>query len=283
MRDGRHINLFLMVSLALHILLLAGFRISSQERERPVPDTITFQLDISRPELLPEPVNKTTETPGFTPKQVLPPASISRMTDQPVSARRISSVSGYRLGPDSGTNINTGIRTGIAVPVIAGFQAQETGLQAPVAGSGVMELRLSAGESEDAHIGKPMVHGQRDERDGSQQNNGGKAAPGEIESPEFRLPSLVKASVSSRVEPVYPLEARRQGLGGNVMVRIKISDSGRVTAVEILRSSGQASLDKAALQAARRWRFDPARQGNDNIPDAVTVNFKFDLQARDKR
>ncbi len=282
MRDGRHINLFLMVSLTLHILLLAGFRISSQERERSVPDVITFQLDISRPKLLPEPVNKTAETPVLTSRSVLLPASVSRMTDRPVPERRISSASGCKSGSDSGRDINVGIRTGIAVPVIAGFQSQRTDLQAPVAGSEVTGLKLPAG-AEDAYIGKPMAGGQRDERDDSRRNNGGKVASDEMESPEFRLPSLVKASVSSRVEPVYPPEARRQGLEGNVKVRIRISDSGRVAAAEILRSSGHASLDRAALQAARCWRFDPARHGNDNISDVIVVNFKFDLQVRDKR
>jgi TonB family protein len=61
----------------------------------------------------------------------------------------------------------------------------------------------------------------------------------------------------SAKRPEYPLEARQQHLGGSGLFALHISDVGRVTRVEILRSVGSPILDQAAIAAFRGWRFRP--------------------------
>ena len=69
------------------------------------------------------------------------------------------------------------------------------------------------------------------------------------------------ASRTQRIDSVlrfYPQDAIRQGLEGEAIVLLRISDVGEVLAAEIAKSSGHALLDEAALRAVRATtRFPP--------------------------
>jgi len=58
--------------------------------------------------------------------------------------------------------------------------------------------------------------------------------------------------------PKYPPEALKARRTGRVVVHVEIAGDGSVLAARIYRSSGTRSLDFAALEAVRRWRFQPA-------------------------
>jgi len=58
--------------------------------------------------------------------------------------------------------------------------------------------------------------------------------------------------------PVYPTLARERGYEGTVVMEVEVLPSGRCGEVRVERSSGHAILDHAAVQAVRRWRFQPA-------------------------
>ncbi len=66
--------------------------------------------------------------------------------------------------------------------------------------------------------------------------------------------------ILSKVEPEYPEDARRDGFSGTVGVKIEVLENGRPGEVQLARSSGRQSLDDAALQAVRTWRFVPAQE-----------------------
>lgn len=61
------------------------------------------------------------------------------------------------------------------------------------------------------------------------------------------------ASIKSRIgsKKAYPAFARRLRLGGNVTLGFEISQDGRLLAAAVIRSSGSAVLDKAALESLR--------------------------------
>lgn len=71
--------------------------------------------------------------------------------------------------------------------------------------------------------------------------------------------------------PRYPRLARVNGWQGTVLLRVSVSSTGRVGAVEVRRSSGFPVLDEAALLAVRQWRFRPAVRGG--APAASLVEF----------
>lgn len=79
--------------------------------------------------------------------------------------------------------------------------------------------------------------------------------------------------------PAYPPQSRRQGEEGKVLLRVRVSADGQPEAVEISQGSGFPRLDAAARDAVRRWRFLPARRGNEPVAAAVLVPVLFRLDA----
>ena len=51
--------------------------------------------------------------------------------------------------------------------------------------------------------------------------------------------------------PPYPEDAQNAGIGGKVSVEFEVTDDGRGKNAVIVKSSGNASLDNAALRAAK--------------------------------
>ena len=64
-----------------------------------------------------------------------------------------------------------------------------------------------------------------------------------------------------QVEPRYPRESLAAGEQGVVKIWFRAADDGRVLDAGVYRSSGFPRLDAAALEAAHRWRFEPATRG----------------------
>jgi protein TonB len=91
---------------------------------------------------------------------------------------------------------------------------------------------------------------------------------------------LVKAAPAYAENPVpaYPRVARRRGLEGEVWLRVRVSETGRVLHVEVHRSSGHRVLDQAAHKAVNRWRFHPALLGDVPVESEVLVPVRFQLQ-----
>lgn len=90
-------------------------------------------------------------------------------------------------------------------------------------------------------------------------------------------PPNFSASYLRNPPPRYPIAARRNGEEGTVTLRVRVTANGRAESVSIEQSSGSASLDRAALEAVRGWRFVPARQGADPVDAWVLVPVVFRL------
>jgi len=79
----------------------------------------------------------------------------------------------------------------------------------------------------------------------------------------------------SRPEPVYPRELWLRRIEGRVMLKVVIGTDGRASSVEVHTSSGHAPMDRSAITAVRRWRFAPAKRGNQPVRKAVVVPIRF--------
>jgi periplasmic protein TonB len=78
--------------------------------------------------------------------------------------------------------------------------------------------------------------------------------------------------------PAYPFAARRRGQEGRVVLSVEVLPSGDAGAISVARSSGVASLDRAATDAVRRWRFRPARRDGRPVRATVRVPVRFALE-----
>ncbi|MBQ7418478.1 MAG: energy transducer TonB, partial [Acidaminococcaceae bacterium] len=79
-------------------------------------------------------------------------------------------------------------------------------------------------------------------------------------SDAIQAPAVPPRVTRSRM-PSYPSAARSKGITGTAVVRFLVGKSGGVESVILARSSGDASLDQAALSAAGGFRFKPGLDG----------------------
>jgi protein TonB len=90
-------------------------------------------------------------------------------------------------------------------------------------------------------------------------------------------PPLYTADYLNNPIPPYPIQAKRAGIEGIVLVRVLVSPSGLPQKVEVCRTSGYTVLDEAALKAVKNWTFIPARQGKEPITSSAEVPIRFQL------
>lgn len=100
-------------------------------------------------------------------------------------------------------------------------------------------------------------------------------------TPEPRAPAVAdrkpRPIPGQTPAPDYPLRALRGGEGGTVLVLAHIGPDGVPTATAIAQSSGSRELDRAAQQAVRRWRFEPAMSDGHPTVGQVVVPIDFRL------
>jgi protein TonB len=84
------------------------------------------------------------------------------------------------------------------------------------------------------------------------------AAPAEVTPPRSDARAMNQPAA-------YPPMSRRLREEGRVLLDVHILADGSVGEVKLKQSSGFARLDEAALEAVRRWRYQPARRGDEAI------------------
>lgn len=72
--------------------------------------------------------------------------------------------------------------------------------------------------------------------------------------PAAAAPTLRAVSTPA---PRYPADALRSGTSGEVLVELTIGTDGSVTDARVLRANPPRVFDREALNAVKRWRFEP--------------------------
>jgi TonB family protein len=113
-------------------------------------------------------------------------------------------------------------------------------------------------------------------RGGAGVSAGSPGGPGSPGSPggaaEGPAPVLV-----SLTKPEYPAVARRLRLEGDVVMRLSVDASGKVTDVELVKGLGRGDVDEAAMAAARTARFKPAIRNGSPVPSRYLLVIPFRL------
>lgn len=91
------------------------------------------------------------------------------------------------------------------------------------------------------------------------------------------LSGLARPLGGYQVKPRYPDSARRAGVQGVTMLRVRVLENGRVGEVIVDQSAGFRDLDFAAVDAVRKWLFEPARRGREAVSVWVMLPVKFEL------
>jgi periplasmic protein TonB len=91
------------------------------------------------------------------------------------------------------------------------------------------------------------------------------------------LSGLARPLGGYQVKPRYPESARRAGAQGITTLRVRVLENGKVGEVMVDQSAGFRDLDLAAMDAVRKWRFEPARRGKEPVSVWVMLPVKFEL------
>ncbi len=91
-----------------------------------------------------------------------------------------------------------------------------------------------------------------------------------IPTDEYLVTSM--PSVIAEIKIPYPAEARKAGIEGPVVLDLLIDVEGKVRAAELV-SGPQESLNLAALEAVKNFRFRPARA--EGRPVAVRIRYVY--------
>jgi len=99
--------------------------------------------------------------------------------------------------------------------------------------------------------------------------------------PEIEIVPYYKVEVKPKPifipRPQYPDLARQAGIEGKTVVKALVDIDGSIIAAKILKSSGNQMLDQAALAAARKSKFTPAKQRDKFVRVWVAIPVTFIL------
>lgn len=87
---------------------------------------------------------------------------------------------------------------------------------------------------------------------------------------------VVPPMATKRVNPTYPIEARKQRLTGEVGFELTVDDTGRVVNIKFVQTV-EPTMDEAALRAIRQWEFTPARLNGAPKASLVREAVRFEV------
>lgn len=101
------------------------------------------------------------------------------------------------------------------------------------------------------------------------------AGCGEAPPPPTPRPAPTPPLARNTPPPVYPEELGCSGIGGRVIVRLKLGTDGRPADVHVQSTSRHAALDAAAVEAVRGWEFTPATAAGRPVTTTIQVPVTF--------
>lgn len=87
---------------------------------------------------------------------------------------------------------------------------------------------------------------------------------------------VITKNILSRVDPVYPKDARDAHIGGVVVMNALIGKDGRVQNLAVV--SGPQALQAAAIDAVRQWVYRPYVFNGQAVDVMTTITVNFNLR-----
>jgi len=87
------------------------------------------------------------------------------------------------------------------------------------------------------------------------------------------------AMVKNVFKPSYPSSCKRLGHEGATVLKVTILSKGKCDSIEIIKSAGCESLDKAAIKALKKAKYIPAKRLG--VPFTTTKKIAFNFKLED--
>ena len=166
------------------------------------------------------------------------------------------------------------------------FYRPEPGLPTTVSGQQFEPLPAPLPAGADGHVAAPEDEADESPERAENPFSGGAEAPDsqvaaqppprEIAPPPPSGPTSLPRPIQQPA-PDYPRDAFRRRESGTVLLRVHVGADGDPHDIDLISSSGSRSLDRAAIDAVRRWRFAPAMRGETPVEGIVQVPIEFAL------
>jgi protein TonB len=239
----------------------------------------------------PQPVTPAQSAPVNNLAPVPPPAAASTAVKSQISTPRDASAS------SAAANAGVVPKTTQSLPVQQQTHvAQEQPREVPQQDEpqlvqkkpGLGEIHLASPKvnrpvaSQENGAAEPSLALNADQSTGAGDSMGGDLVAGSVKQPSAPVEPLpvggdVKpAKLLSSVPPVYSSLARSQHVTGDVKIDALIDANGHVTSTKVI--SGPTLLHQAAVDALRKWKYQPATLDGEPVPMHLTVTLQFRLQ-----
>jgi periplasmic protein TonB len=245
---------FFLFSVLIHAGILIGLYFIPQEKKS---EREPFSARLVTPDELPKSAEREMQQPKpslpLTPaiKRAEPPAPSPKPPESPSLSKSIP-VPDEPVVPGIGKEIGKPLPEGV-YPKQEGREEREPGevnsLSKPP-GSDINEDLKSQGYSLREKLYDPEVIGDIAMKGGGTVRKKDESIT--FDTSDYRYAGYMR-KLKSKIESiwVYPPEARSRGLYGDLKIRFTILKSGRLGAVELVRTSGYKLLDDAAMRALK--------------------------------
>jgi protein TonB len=85
-------------------------------------------------------------------------------------------------------------------------------------------------------------------------------------------PGVTQPRVLQQVQPEHP--ARGFRISGTVLIGLVVGSNGEPRDVHVVKSL-EKDIDESAVNAVRKWRFEPAKKEGKPVAVRVTVEIRF--------
>jgi protein TonB len=77
------------------------------------------------------------------------------------------------------------------------------------------------------------------------------------------------------VNPIYPVEALRKKIEGQVLVEVVTNRKGEVLSATVI--TGPLLLREAAIEAVKQWKHEPYQGNNKPLKRIFTISISFEI------
>ena len=104
-----------------------------------------------------------------------------------------------------------------------------------------------------------------------------------LPSPLLPTDDMTMPKIVTKVDPVYPNDARDARVDGKVVLQAVIRENGTVGEVQVLTAiPNWPSLDRSAVEAVQQWKYRPAVKDGHPVSVYFTVMIQFRLAEADQ-
>lgn len=79
-----------------------------------------------------------------------------------------------------------------------------------------------------------------------------------------------------QVSPIYPYEAKKNGLTGQVVVDFVVDERGDVVQAKVVSSSDRV-FEEPTIRAVMKWKFEPGKRSGRVVPFRMAIPLHFSL------